>query len=171
MAGLFSPNVTTSPLPSGAVFTNLPYIYPTTQTTTYAPTPQRTSNLIRVKGIDSAKAYPTSPNTDTIMFDEDNDVMYLKSTDASNFPTVRRFVFHEEEDTPVEEAKYVTLEEFNRFKEELINGKQFVRKHDYQYAKPDAGRNAAKFDKKNVRPAEREPESGSHDADIIEAES
>lgn len=85
--------------------------------------------LLRVNGIESAKMYPTSPNSSIALFDENEDVFYLKSTDASNFPTIRKFMFVEVFDQapkPVE-TQYVTLEEFNKFKEELLNAKQSVR--------------------------------------------
>ena len=85
------------------------------------------NQLTQVNGIDSARAYPTQPNSTYALFDSNEDIMYIKSTDASNFPTIRRFRFIEEADTPkVEENKYVTVEEFNTFKEEILNGKQSV---------------------------------------------
>lgn len=84
------------------------------------------SQLIRVNGIDSAKAYPTAPNSTVPLFDANEDIMYLKSTDASNFPTIRRFRFVEELETQRDVQQYVTIEEFNHFKEEILNGKQFI---------------------------------------------
>lgn len=94
---------------------------------------QPTSNtggqqLLRVNGIESAKMYPTSPNSSIALFDENEDIFYLKSTDASNFPTIRKFKFVEVFDqTPKSvETQYVTLEEFNKFKEELLNAKQSI---------------------------------------------
>ena len=85
--------------------------------------------LLRVNGLESAKMYPTSPNSSIALFDENEDIFYLKSTDASNFPTIRKFKFVEVFDQapkPVD-AQYVTLEEFNKFKEELLNAKQSIR--------------------------------------------
>ena len=93
----------------------------------YTPVPQNTPQLIRVNGIDSAKAYQTQPNSTVALFDSNEDVMYIKSTDASNFPTIRRFRFIEEPEVvskPVEQ--YVTISEFEKFKEELLNGKQSI---------------------------------------------
>lgn len=82
--------------------------------------------LPKVNGMESAKAYPTAPNSTVALFDANDDVMYVKSTDASNFPTIRRFRFYEESEQKVEESKYVTIEEFNKFKEEVLNAQQFV---------------------------------------------
>ena len=88
--------------------------------------PAQTNQLIKVNGIESAKAYPTQPNSMYALFDENDDVMYIKSTDASNYPTIRRFRFTEEKEE-ASSPTYVTVDEFNKFKEELLNGKQFVR--------------------------------------------
>lgn len=92
--------------------------------------PQQGQDLIRVNGMDSVKAYPTQPNSRYALFDENDDIMYIKRTDASNFPTITRYRFVEEAETPkqaFDSTKYLTVEEFNKFKEELFNGEQFIR--------------------------------------------
>lgn len=38
--------------------------------------------LIRVTGMDGAKAYQMPPNSVVPLFDADNDIMYVKSTDG-----------------------------------------------------------------------------------------
>lgn len=96
---------------------------------TFSPNFTQTANttqLIRVNGIDSAKAYPTTPNSTVPLFDANEDIMYIKSTDASNFPTIRIFRFVEEQETQIPAQQYVTIDEFNKFKEEILNGKQFI---------------------------------------------
>lgn len=96
---------------------------------TFSPNFNQTANptqLIRVNGIDSAKAYPTAPNSTVPLFDANEDIMYIKSTDASNFPTIRIFRFVEEQETQIPVQQYVTIDEFNKFKEEILNGKQFI---------------------------------------------
>lgn len=84
------------------------------------------NQLIKVKDLDSAKAYPTSPNSSVALFEENDDVMYIKSTDANNFPTIRKFRFTEEPLEVPNSTQYVTIDEFNKFKEEILNAKQFV---------------------------------------------
>ena len=49
--------------------------------------------LIRVTGMDGAKAYQMPPNSVVPLFDADNDIMYVKSTDGTGFPTIRAFAF------------------------------------------------------------------------------
>lgn len=54
--------------------------------------------LIRVTGMDGAKAYQMPPNSVVPLFDADNDIMYIKSTDGAGFPTIRAFAFQPVED-------------------------------------------------------------------------
>ena len=79
----------------------------------------------KVKGIDSARMYPTSPNSNIALFEEDDDVFYFVHTDASNFKTIRRFRFVEE---PIESVNgnYVSKEEFNTIHKEIDDVKQLV---------------------------------------------
>ena len=89
--------------------------------------------LYHCKGMDGAKCFPTVPNSEIAIFDEDDDVMYIKETDKNNYPvSLRRFRFVEEEEVIPE---YVTkkeydslMEEFKKLKEEIGNGKQFIQK-------------------------------------------
>lgn len=94
--------------------------------------------LTRVNGLDSAKAFPTVANAMYALFDENDDILYIKQTDASNYPTIKRYRFVLEEEKPVAVPRYVTVEEFNKFKEELLNAKQSVR--------AESGSNKSKWD-------------------------
>jgi hypothetical protein len=84
-------------------------------------------SLIRVTGIEGAKAYQMPANSIVPLFDDQNDIMYVKSTDGAGFPTIRTFAF-----TPIEnqapQPEYVTRAEFNELKEMIENGKQSVSK-------------------------------------------
>lgn len=85
------------------------------------------SNVEKIKGgIESVKMYATLPNSQYVLFEEDDDVFWFKTTDASNYATIRRFRFYEEEENK-SDSRYLTVEEFNKFKEEFLNGKQSVR--------------------------------------------
>lgn len=96
---------------------------------------------MKVKGLDGAKAYLTQPNGMYMLFDEDDDVFYCKITDQNNYPvSLKRYRFVEEEEpTPTPPPEYVTMEEFKKFKEEMLNGKHAVRT---QYKSNDADRSA-----------------------------
>ena len=83
--------------------------------------------LLKVNGIEGAKAFGTKPNSVYALFDANDDVMYIKTTDSANFPSIRKFRFSEITEDESQNLKYVTAEEFNKFKEEVLeNGKQFV---------------------------------------------
>lgn len=92
---------------------------------------QQGMRLIRVTGMDGAKAYQMPPNSVVPLFDADNDIMYVKSTDGAGFPTIRAFAFQPIENPTPQTQQYVTREEFNdtlaKLKEAISNGKQPVR--------------------------------------------
>lgn len=86
--------------------------------------PQQQRDLEKVNGIESARQYIMPPNSRVALFDINDDIFYVRETDASGFPTIRKFRFYEEIENNVQtqETQYLTLDEFNKFKEELING-------------------------------------------------
>lgn len=84
-------------------------------------------DLPKVKGIESARMFPTAPNSRNVVFDEDEDIFYLIETDASNFKSsVRRFRFYEETIEEANDAKYATKEDFNYLKEAINNVQQSI---------------------------------------------
>ena len=88
-----------------------------------------TQNLIRVNDIDGAKAYQMSANSTVALFDTNEDIMYVKSTDGAGFPSIRTFSFTEiKENTKVSQnSDYISRQEFEDFKKELMNnGKQSI---------------------------------------------
>lgn len=89
----------------------------------------QTQNLIRVNGIEGAKAYQMSANSIVSLFDANEDIMYIKSTDGAGFPSIRTFSFTEvkEQNKPIQQVDYISREEFEEFKKELMNnGKQSI---------------------------------------------
>ena len=113
--------------------------------------------LNKVHGLDGAKQFITQANAMYALFDDDDDVMYIKVTDANNYPvSLKRYRFHEEEEpAPQSPPEYVTKTEFEEFKktpaetyvtqdqykellasiellkEEMQNAKQSVRTQNY----------------------------------------
>lgn len=71
------------------------------------------------------------PDSVVTLFDADNDIMYVKSTDGTGFPTIRAFAFQPIENPAPQTQRHVTREEFNdasaKLKEAIGNGKQPVR--------------------------------------------
>ena len=94
--------------------------------------------LIPVHGMDGAMAYNIGPNCRVPLFDDSEDVFYIKSTDKYGVPTVKRYRFEEEILLDGEDPKAVSLkdirtiikEELDSIKEELLNGQQSVSETD-----------------------------------------
>ena len=79
------------------------------------PTWQQPINgLVSVTGMEGAKAYQLPPNSSMPLFDQDNDVLYLKTTDSAGYPTIKAFAFRpiEQEQEP-HQADYVPRSEFD----------------------------------------------------------
>jgi hypothetical protein len=87
--------------------------------------PASGDRLKTVNGIDGVKQFPMGPNSRDALFDINEDIVYIKTVDACGNPSIRKFRMVEENSTP-KEPQYVTMEEFMKFKEELLNGKQSV---------------------------------------------
>ena len=86
---------------------------------------QQTQQLIKVNGIEGAKAYQMAPNSSVALFHESEDLLYVKMTDGAGFPTIRVFRFEPYDEPTTQPVKYLTVEEFEKFKEEFY-GKQSV---------------------------------------------
>lgn len=69
------------------------------------------NGLVSVTGIEGAKAYQLPPNSSVALFDANEDIMYIKSTDGAGFPTVRPFRFEPIEQKP--QPTGITREEFD----------------------------------------------------------
>jgi hypothetical protein len=96
-------------------------MYPQQMNNPYINQPAvQSTNLTRVTGIDGAKAYQMPANSTVALFDNNEDLMYIKTTDGAGFPTIRCFEFKERVDTvkPVSE-EYVSKQEFETFKKEV----------------------------------------------------
>lgn len=101
-------------------------------------TPQQVSNqpvngLVSVTGMEGAKAYQLPPNSSMPLFDSNEDMLYLKTTDAGGFPTIRAFRFEaaDSEEQPKDTAEYATKEDLDALAakvEELAAPKPRARK-------------------------------------------
>ena len=90
---------------------------------------EQTQNLIRVNGIEGAKTYQMSANSTVALFDSNEDIMYIKTTDGAGFPSIRTFNFVEitQNEKLSGSQDYISRQEFEEFKKELMNnGKQSI---------------------------------------------
>lgn len=119
--------------------------------------------LEKVNGMAGAEAYQMTPNSTVALFDSDEDIMYIKSSDVSGISKIRKFHFYEEVEAevlppvsnpaPVEEVdadRYVTVEEFNKLREEVTNVKQSVQSTKHAKSNKSNFNSAAKNSKDDV---------------------
>lgn len=95
--------------------------------------PQNAANqLIRVTGIDGAKAYQMAANSTVALFDSNEDIMYVKTTDGAGFGTIRAFSFSEIDLSATAKptaTEYVTKAEFEKLRNEVQTyAEQFISK-------------------------------------------
>lgn len=93
--------------------------------------PQPTG-LNRVTGIDGARAFQVPANSIVPLFDDTQDVFYIKTTDSGGFPTIKAYRFSPVEEAPVQqlsgglsraEVEQIVREEMQKY------GKQFVQEY------------------------------------------
>lgn len=102
-------------------------------------------DLPKVKGIESARQYPTMPDSRCVVFEDDDDVFYLIETDSSNYKSsIRRFRFTEESIEDANDAKYATKEDFNLLREAINNVQQSIQ----QLAESNRTNNSKQFNGK-----------------------
>lgn len=76
---------------------------------------QPVNGLVSVTGIEGAKAYQLPPNSSMPLFDGNQDLMYVKTTDAAGYPTIKTFRFEPMEpiEAKAEAVDYVPRSEFD----------------------------------------------------------
>lgn len=91
--------------------------------------------VVPTHGLEGAKAYPLGLNCRVPLFDDEEDVFYIKSTDANGFPTVKKYRFTEEilvdpnnngNGVALQDIRSMVREELLHIKEELLNAQQSV---------------------------------------------
>lgn len=88
--------------------------------------------IIWVQGETGAKSYLVAPNQSVLLMDSESNTFYIKSSDTSGMPLPLRVFDYTErtsgQQTPSQESaidpkKFVTHEEFEKFKNEVLNRK------------------------------------------------
>lgn len=107
------------------------------QQLSYAPqqsTYLNNSNLIWVQGEAGAKSYLVAPNQTVQLWDSEAQVIYLKSADASGMPSMKILDYTIREASQpmpkIASGDYVTREELQRFREEILETVRKEGKHE-----------------------------------------
>ena len=77
--------------------------------------------VIRVDGYDGAEKYPMPRDCEAPLFDEDEDYVYIKKTDTNGGIILLRYRMEEDPIPHFDPKKYVTVDDFSKFKEEILN--------------------------------------------------
>lgn len=88
--------------------------------------PTQTNGVNWVRGIEGAKAYQLSPNSNAIILDSENEgIFYIKSTDNIGMCTLRVFKYEEIKQTQsqqVDLSEYVKKTELESYINNLLGG-------------------------------------------------
>ena len=112
----------------------MPAYYPT-QSNAY-PTQQsvgtNTNALIWVQGEAGAKSYMVAPNQTVVLWDSEQDAVYIKSADASGMPSIKVLDY--------------TIRDNGAQKAEILAQKDFATKDDVELLKKEINALKAKFE-------------------------
>ena len=80
--------------------------------------------VIKVDGWQAAQKYPLPRDCEVIMLDSnpDADYIYMKKTDINGAETFERYMIEADPVPSFDPEKYVTIDDFKNFKEEILNG-------------------------------------------------
>lgn len=78
--------------------------------------------MIWVRGNEGAKSFQTPINSNVPLFDQDNEgILYIKSTDNLGMSKLRVFKFEEISDAPTPESQYITKTEVEGIVSNILN--------------------------------------------------
>lgn len=81
--------------------------------------------VIRVNGLEGARMYNMPANSKVPLFNANEDVFYIKTTDGAGFPELKAYAFHE---VPLDKVRteYVTRDEFDQYKDIILELKELL---------------------------------------------
>lgn len=101
------------------------------------PPMQTQTGLNRVTGIEGARAFQVPPNSVVPLFDDTQDVFYIKTTDSGGFPTLKGYRFSPIEDAPTQPTQGLTRSEIEQIiREEIARYEQQFIPRQQQYVAP-----------------------------------
>lgn len=76
-------------------------------------------NIIWANSEADARAHPVAPGCSAQIMDRNEQIFYIKSTDASGMPIFRKFSYKEIIEQPAPSGDFVSRNEFNQLMEQL----------------------------------------------------
>ena len=91
----------------------------------YQQPQQSGNNMIWVQGEAAAKSFAVAPNTTVPLWDSENQIIYLKSADASGMPTIKVLEYTIKEQNLQNQLtenkhEYVTKSDFSEFEDRIM---------------------------------------------------
>lgn len=86
------------------------------------PTLMPGQRLLKLNGYEAAEKYPMPRDCEAVFFDNNEDYFYVKKTDTNGGVTLVRCRYEEDPIPHFDPAKYVTVDDFAKFKEEILDG-------------------------------------------------
>ena len=107
--------------------------------------------LIKVTGFEAAEKYPMPRDCEAVMFDESEDYCYIKKTDSNGGVIFLRYKLEEDPIPKFDPKKYVTVDDFSKFKEDILNGFNDLRQAftESGTSKSNGSSNSKQFNKPN----------------------
>ena len=111
------------------------------------PPMQSQTGLNRVTGIEGARAFQMLPNSVAALFDDTQDVFYIKTTDSGGFPTLKSYRFSPIEDTPTQptqgltrpEVEQIIREELAKYEQQSVSNNIYSVPPEYKRSKQHDG--------------------------------
>ena len=79
------------------------------------------TNIQYVQGEAGAKGYPLANGYTMLLMDSEDQKFYIKSTDATGMPTMKKFKFEEIVEPEPKKIEYVTKADFDNFANQIIS--------------------------------------------------
>ena len=121
-----------------AYYNNIPNLYPSA--VPYGNNNQMNNGITWVQGEQAAKAYPVAAGQSILLLDSEASTFYIKSVDQSGMPGPLRifdFVERKEDPQPKQEPIYITKEEFEEFKNNILSQLKTNNGYKPQYKKKE----------------------------------
>ena len=132
--------------------------------------------VIPVHGMDGAMSYNIGPNCRVPLFDDSDDILYIKTTDKYGVPTVKRYRFEEEilldgtdpKAVSLKDIRSIIKEELDSIKEELLNGQQSISETTDTTSESTANNSTSGKSNVNTKPnrAARDKQQRSDNTDV-----